>query len=113
MAVKNLSSSFSGLVSSYLRLQVPSWAGCIAKVDVDGFSMANMQDAIRLGGEPRSHSSSSSLKMFLQPLPSCGRRYVPVSSVVLPGQMEVHLGLHQLGNSSCTIFNVGIRCLGL
>ena len=25
---------------------------CIAKVDVDGFSMANMQDAIRLGGEP-------------------------------------------------------------
>ena len=25
---------------------------CIAKVDVDGFSMANMQDAIRLGREP-------------------------------------------------------------
>ena len=25
---------------------------CIAKVDVDGFSMADMQDAIRLGGEP-------------------------------------------------------------
>ena len=68
---------------------------CITKVDVDGFSMADMQDAIRLGGKPnrevitdlkkiekklirpRSHSSSSSLKMFLQPLPSCGRRYVP------------------------------------
>ena len=25
---------------------------CIAKVDVDGFSMADMQDAIRLGGKP-------------------------------------------------------------
>ena len=25
---------------------------CITKVDVDGFSMADMQDAIRLGGEP-------------------------------------------------------------
>ena len=25
---------------------------CIAKVDVDGFSMADMQNAIRLGGKP-------------------------------------------------------------
>ena len=50
---------------------------CIAKVDVDGFSMADMQDAIRLGGKPgvrevtilfknRKRFDETSFSLFLQ-----------------------------------------------
>ena len=49
---------------------------CIAKVDVDGFSMADMQDAIRLGGKPnregitdfknRKKIDKTSFSLFLQ-----------------------------------------------
>ena len=49
---------------------------CIAKVDVDGFSMADMQDAIRLGGKSnrevitdlknRKKIDKTSFSLFLQ-----------------------------------------------
>ena len=49
---------------------------CIAKVDVNGFSMADMQDAIRLGGKPnrdvitdlknRKKIDKTSFSLFLQ-----------------------------------------------
>ena len=55
----------------------------ITKVEVDGLGVTDVQNTVRLGGEPGDHLTSSDAQMFLEQIHGLGSNDIAFSLVIL------------------------------